>query len=71
MKHSYSYFDVVYKTPPGHVGTHYAVKAQDLRHALEVSLIALSIGSPWAPEEFTLISAGPSVSPPLEANNLE
>jgi hypothetical protein len=58
------YFDVTYKSPSGIIGTHNAVEAQNEFEASRISPVMLSYGTPWQPEEFTVITVVTSKSPP-------
>ena len=58
------YFDVTYKSPVGNTGTHNAVEALNEFEASRISPVMLSYGTPWKPEEFTVINAEASKNPP-------
>jgi hypothetical protein len=58
------YFDIAYKSPAGITGTHIAVEASNEFEASRVSPVMLSYGTPWEPEEFTVLSVRTSENPP-------
>jgi hypothetical protein len=61
-----NYYDVVYKSPVGNIGTHIAVECETAEKAKTLSPWLLSINTPWEPEEFTVISVEESKTPPLQ-----
>ena len=60
------YFDVTYKSPKGTIGTHNAVKALNEFEASRISPVMLSYGTPWKPEEFTVMGVEVSKNPPSQ-----
>lgn len=60
------YFDVKYKSPVGNIGTHVAVEADTMEEAEKLSPIMLSYGTPWKPEEFTVLEVIESQNKPIQ-----
>jgi|AJXC01.1.fsa_nt_gi hypothetical protein len=60
------YFDVTYKSPSGTIGTHNAVEALNKFEASCISPVMLSYGTPWTPEEFTVLNTEISKNPPKQ-----
>jgi hypothetical protein len=59
------YFDITYKSPSGTIGTHIAVEALNEFEASRISPVMLSYGTPWSPEEFTVLNTEISKNPPI------
>lgn len=62
------YYDIKYKSPAGNVGTHIAVEADTEEDAVKLSPIMLSYGTPWKPEEFTVLEVEESKNKPIQTN---
>ena len=54
------HYDVEYISPSGFPGKHIAVIAKNAVEAGQKSMADLSFGSPWKPEDFTIVSVVPS-----------
>lgn len=59
------YYDVIYKSPAGYQGIHNAVEAENEFDAAKISPIMLCYGTPWSPEEFTVLRVQPSLNKPI------
>lgn len=57
------YFDVIYLSPAGNVGTHYALKAKNAQEAKTMSPIILSTGTEWSPDEFKVLDVSIGTPP--------
>jgi len=55
-----NYYDVEYISPVGISGLHTAVTAESVVEAAQKSPVMLSYGTPWRPEEWTVISVVPT-----------
>jgi len=55
-----NYYDVEFISPVGNYGKHTAVDAESVLEAVQKSPLMLSYGTPWKPEEWTVISVVPS-----------
>ena len=60
------YFDVKYKSPAGNIGTHVAVEAESIEDATEISPVMLAYGTPWQPEDFTVLHVEESQNKPIQ-----
>jgi hypothetical protein len=54
------YYDVDYISPAGNSGIHTAVEAESVIEAATKSPIMLSYGTPWRPEQWTVIAVIPT-----------
>lgn len=59
-----TYYDLTYRSPMGVVGTHYALLAEDPESAAKESARQLAYGTPWTPEEFTILEVKESTHIP-------
>jgi len=59
------YYDVKYKGPSGSIGTHYAVEEESVEKVSERSKIMLCFGTPFKPEDFTVLSVVTSTNIPI------
>ena len=53
------FYDVTYKSPKGNIGTHYKVEASSVEEVSKISPIMLCYGTPFKPEEFTVLAVVP------------
>lgn len=60
------FYDVEYRGPNGSLGTHYAVEANSIIEVAKRSLVMLCYGTPFTPEDFTVLSANPSSNIPIK-----
>ena len=60
-----TYFDVVYISPVGIQGTHYAVEADNEFDAAAKTPVMLCYGTCYTPDQFTVISVCKSENTPI------
>jgi hypothetical protein len=54
------YYDVTYESPSKIIGIHHAVDAESVIEAASKSPEMLSYGTPWKPEEWTVLAVVPT-----------
>lgn len=60
------YFDVKYISPIGNPGVHCALKAENKYEAARVSPVLLSYGTPWTPDQFSIVSVNLAAELPAQ-----
>lgn len=57
------FFDVDFINPKGHPGTVYEFEADTPEQAMEDVPYALSVNSPWRPDQFRVMAVRPAANP--------
>ena len=65
MAENINYYDIKYKSAVGNIGMHIAVAAASPEAAAIISPIELTYGTPWKPEDFTVLEIKESKNKPI------
>ena len=57
------YFDVIYLSPVGNVGTHHSLEAESAEKARMMSPVILSNGTQWSPDQFKVLDVSIGMPP--------
>lgn len=63
---SMPYYDVEYISPIGNTGTHVAVESVNKYEAARISPVMLSLGTPWSPDKWSIVSVSLAARLPAE-----